>query len=76
MSKKILFNHYIATKGLIINHDTISAATTEGVKLVNSMICKYLNTTEDNFQKLGFDVLTINRPKMKIFFEIINDNLC
>ncbi len=75
-SKKILLNHYLATKGIYLNNDTIAAYTKDGLKLINDIIHKYLGITEEIKNSDGQIVeQSINQFKINLFMKILKDNL-
>ena len=76
LSKKISLNHYLATKGIFINNNTVSAYTSDGEKTINDIVHKYLGL-EGEIKLLDGQVIeqTMNENKINIFLKIINDNL-
>lgn len=75
ISKKILLNHYLATKGIFINNNMISAYTKDGEKMINDVIHKYLALNKDiNVEgKIVEDNMNIH--KINLFLLLIKNNL-
>jgi len=76
LSDKILLNHYLATKGIFMDNNNVSAYTSEGEKTINDIVHKYLGINSGI--KLS-DGLVIEekmyKNKINLFLNIINDNL-
>lgn len=74
LSRKILLNHYLATKGIFMSNNTISACTEEGINTINNIIHKYLGLQKE-VNADGIVEEKINIHKISLFLKVINDNL-
>lgn len=76
-SKKILMNHFLATKGIFMNKNSISAFSSEGEKLINNMIYRYMNIKESDLESIDDNIKKkpMNNFKINIFLAILNSSL-
>ena len=75
-AKKILLNHYLSTKGIIINNNTITAYTNDGKTLINNLVYKYLNIG-DELLSSSKQIMSesIGNYKISLFLKILNETL-
>ncbi|ADO18061.1 putative SET domain-containing protein [Acanthamoeba castellanii mimivirus] len=67
LGKKIMLNHFLATKGIYINKDKIVAITESGAETINNLVYKYMKIKEsDQTNK------KITSHKIKMFMTIIH----
>lgn len=75
-AKKILLNHYLTTKGIFMNKNTISAYTSDGEKIINDIVHKFMGLN-DNIGLANKVIIekTMNQHKINMFLMILNNNL-
>lgn len=76
ISKKILLNQFLSSRGIFMNGDTICAYTDQGEELINKMLYSNLGIDLNIF---GDDKLKeskkMNQTKLNMFLEILNCNI-
>ncbi|AGF85501.1 RNase_H domain-containing protein [Moumouvirus goulette] len=73
--KKILLNHYLSTKGLYLNNNTIVSYTSQGERVINDVLRKYMNLDSKMSENDIIGSTPINNNKIAIFLQILSENI-
>ncbi|AQN68142.1 SEt and RNAse h domain protein [Saudi moumouvirus] len=73
--KKILLNHYLSTKGLYLNNNTIVSYTSQGERIINDVLRKYMNLDSNLNENDIIGTTPINNRKIAIFLQILSENI-
>jgi|SRR5271154_2589415 len=74
VAKKILFYHYLSNKGIFMNDHKIISYTTNGEKLINDLVYKFLGINPDQLANETVK-LAQTQSKIELFMNIIRRDL-